>query len=1087
MIILTFAVSVAQAATTITLAPSANPATYGQPLILTATVTPAAATGRITFYDGVSIIATGTFAGGVATATTISLSTGPHSLTAYYGGDGTNEAATPPAISLAVKAGESQSFGAPQPLTVETAAAANAAYVVTGDFNGDNRADLIVLDPSLNNVVVMLGDGQGSFAVAQTYSSSAGPVSVAIGDWDGDGVQDLAVAYADSSVAIALGNGNGSFRFQPPMTFAAGASHIALAVADFNRDGIADLAIVTPNSGLLIALGNGDGTFKTSVVTLLPDYPVYVVADDFNGDGIADLLVTGVEGFGIYLGNGDGTFGPAAWNVTYSDVPAAAVADFNNDGILDVATFTGIAQAPIQIFTGKGDGSFNIPIYVNGYAPTSYRTIAAADVNGDGYPDILATRNAYSFDSPGQNTFVVVWTGGGDGTFQQSAVFSGVPGDSSFAFADVNGDTILDFIDAGSASSGTIQLVLGGAAPDLSISISNGTGFTSGRQDAHYWLTVTNSGSATTIGDVTVTDLLPAVMNATAISGTGWSCTLSALTCTRPDALAAGAAFPPIVITVNPGSQAGSVTDNATVSGGGDGILANNTATDTTNVRAPITITASAAPNPSTLGQPVTLAAQVSNGTGKVAFYDGLSLVGVAAVSGTQATVSTVSLLPGTRSIIAVYEGDADNGQTESVPYVQMVNPVPATGLSLNSPIGLGDTPMDAFVADLNQDGKLDAITINLSSISVLLGNGDGTMQPPVQYPVTATGGAINSGAIGDFNGDGIPDVAVAVNSSGGWVVDILYGNPDGSLQPPVSVAVSVVPTQFTSKIFAADFNADGVADLMYLLNDSTANVLLGNGDGTFRPVQTSTGVPFYSASTTWAVSDLNGDGIPDLIGSALEYTNPGLWVLLGAGDGTFATAIKYTGFYTSGSGQVYTGDFNGDGRPDVLLMDTGSTALVFLANPDGTLGAPVLSTASGCRDALIADFNGDGKLDFVCAGGTSGAIAYGNGDGSFTKPTAILGLVNHAAAAGDLNGDGRLDLISVDNADNAIGIWLGLSGGSQPARVNSVPLCRDGDSRVQTGVSTQLGPGSMADGQTRPFNPSSSGCGVPSLPRHSQ
>ena len=414
---------------------------------------------------------------------------------------------------------------------------------------------------------------------------------------------------------------------------------------------------------------------------------------------------------------------------------------------------------------------------------------------------------------------------------------------------------------------------------------------------------------------------------------------------------------------------------------------------------------------------------------------------------------------------------------------------------AINYPTGAN--PVFVAVGDFNADGKADLAVANQgfcdlvcwtnSSLSVLLGNGDGTFQNPVNY---SAGIGLNSVAVGDFNSDGKLDLAVgsdgsvaillgrgdgtfnlsAVNLFAGtsiavgdfngddkldlaasdWgqvttgILRVLIGKGDGTFQHANEYRVQSLPNSVT----LADFDRDGKLDVAVAggvdLGKSigTVAVLLGKGDGTFHAaINSGTG----GSPHLTTVSDFNGDGIPDMALSNFGLSGGLLLLLLGKGDGTFRPASLNVR-----AAAVAAGDFNGDGRPDLAAAEyfnkTNNISVLVNAGVSTTTVsfAPITGIATGGSNGAVGDFNGDGKMDLpeakMEAVNEAPSVIHavmvllGKGDGAFQEAvTYRVGSRPFSVATADFNGDGKLDLAVA--CLGGVSVLLGNGdGGFQPA-----------------------------------------------------
>jgi FG-GAP-like repeat/Bacterial Ig-like domain (group 3) len=373
----------------------------------------------------------------------------------------------------------------------------NYAFAVAiKDLNGDGKPDLAVADlcqtgsdgnsdcDSGGAVGVLLGNGDGTFQPSVTYSSGGTAASsVAIADVNGDGFPDLLVAnQCESStdctngvIGVLLGNGDGTFR--PPVAYSAGNGAQSIAVADLNGDGHPDLAVANAclsanscdNGGVSILIGNGHGTFQAATTYNSGGQNALSIAiSDLNGDSAPDVIVANQcfskfkcsnGGVSVLLGNGNGTLQSSTSYSSggYSALSIAA-ADVNDDGRPDILATSlcsdsnNCVEGVVGVLVGKGDGTVKPPVTYssNGYGASS---LAVGDMNGDGITDLVVD-NICKTSSNCAKGGIGVLLGNGDGTFQAPILYSSDGNDAtSVATADLNGDGKLDIVTANDCTS----------------------------------------------------------------------------------------------------------------------------------------------------------------------------------------------------------------------------------------------------------------------------------------------------------------------------------------------------------------------------------------------------------------------------------------------------------------------------------------------------------------------------------------------------------------------------------------------------------------------------------------------------------
>ncbi|MGD0757972.1 MAG: FG-GAP-like repeat-containing protein [Candidatus Sulfotelmatobacter sp.] len=547
--------------------------------------------------------------------------------------------------------------------------------VAIADLNGDGKPDLVVVEGD-NMFSVLLGNGDGTFQSPVSYSTG-GPwaSSVAIADLNGDGKLDVVFAGyivgRDGVVGVLLGNGDGTFL--TPLSYSTGAGgDAAVAIADLNGDGHPDVVVASEcltsgcshgadPGGVSVLLGNGDGTFQATANYGSGGWDATSIAiGDLNGDGYPDLAVSNlcqlsancpVEGappgeVSVLLGNGDGTFqAPVSYSSGGSWATSVAIGTLSSGGDPDlVATNLYVPEDFMGVLLGNGNGTFQAPV---SYTESSAlpNSVAIADVNGDGYLDLVVANMCKVDDSkcgyPGYVGGVVVLLGNGDGTFQNPIYYSsGGPDALSVAVADVNGDGRPDLVALN--ASNTVGVLLNQTL------YSTRTVLTSSPNPSLVNQTVTFTAT------ITSTPLVPNGEVVTFYNGT--------------TELGTGTTTNGVATLTTSFSKALMRTAKATYSGDPFHKASSGTVRETVALY-PSTTSLASSPNPSNSGQAVTLAATVSSGaaggpTGTVVFKNGTTYLGTKPLSAGTAILTTSKLPVGTLTLGAYYSGDPQSGKS---------------------------------------------------------------------------------------------------------------------------------------------------------------------------------------------------------------------------------------------------------------------------------------------------------------------------------------------------------------------------------------------------------------------------------------
>jgi hypothetical protein len=642
-------------------------------------------------------------------------------------------------------------------------------------------------------------------------------------------------------------------------------------------------------------------------------FPVFPIAfGDFNGDGYPDVVLYDQNfALEVFPGNPTGSFGASIKTPLSVGIQALAVGEFDGDGNLDVvaADFSG----HIQLFSGDGAGSFRPPVTIF----SGGGTLAAGDFNGDGLQDI-----AY-LDSSSNMVFLF---GTGTGSFNPGPILPTGPGAGAPVVADLNGDGIADIVVA-NASGASVSIVFG------------------------------SSGVFAPASDYFV----GGSPNSVAVADFNGDGALDLAVSTGP--------FSPAQVVLLMGSGGGIFTAGGSFNtNGASGIVAGDFTAD---------------------GRPDLMV----SGSSSVQLYVGNGAGGFALTAGGFGVVTTPRILTadfnrdGTADLLVVTPGQQNfavflsgPGGLRFPPFLQSSSSVLAVGdfdgnghpgvivasFSFYSP-GLliyasdtsgnltleGSIPFSGGIssmaaADVNGDGKADLIIADgAGKVSVLVGFGFGVFGPPVSY---AIGNGLAAIAVGDLNGDGILDLIIANSSSNS--LSTLLGLGGGHFAAARTFAVGSSP----SSVAVADFDHDGNLDVIVADQPSYVALLLGDGTGGFRSLTL-----ISTPATAVAAADFDGDGHAD----AAVISFGALAIFSGDGAGGLTQTATYT---LPGSPSVLkVADFNGDGRPDLLIGGGSPSGLWIRVNDGGGHFPTSTGYAAGSTGGVgIADFNADSHPDVV-------------------------------------------------------------------------------------------------------------------------
>jgi hypothetical protein len=752
------------------------------------------------------------------------------------------------------------------------------------------------------------------------------------------------------------------FTVSPINTFSSPEPTVQLQIADFNNDGFPDL--LSANGHIAINYGNSDtpGNFLNTAQTIgVGSFPA---VGDFNGDGLPDIAYwSGGNQITVLLSTAGqpGTFPLPVTYLVGNGVSGLAVGDFNGDGLPDLAVANG-SDKTISILTNDTNhhGQFLPQIVYPTAASLSY--LMGADMNGDGFTDLVALDQAGNVE----------------------VLLSGVQTVATLSNVELTGSAYHNLQATYHPGNNRFNALLGGSDSDVVRIITPSTPI------------VTLSANPASLGLGSVTTLV-----ATVAANDG-----------SADIVAGGS------VQFFDGKRVlGSV--QVVIAGSAAGTATLRTASFGPGTHS-ITAVFSGTPRGRTPALSETSLAASVTVTGLPASSVNLTVTPDAANNANSAFQAAVfgfgpALPTGTVSFV-------NNTASATLGSVPLTGPASLTyGSSLSSPVFNSDNydgPYDAIAGDFNNDGIPDLAFFHFGGLGVTLGDPQhpGQFLPETDYPLNVSFAELTL-VTGDFNGDGILDLAVGPfwiegsQNQPPFGVLVFLGDPahPGQFQTPQTIPLNNTPDFFP--LVAADFNGDGLTDLAYF--DGSVHILLSDPT---HPGQFLPGIVTQQSGsyTSMAVADINQDGFPDLVlssPSAGSTQAPTIAILLAypANPGHF---IPGTGIAAgSGISSIAVTDFNGDGLPDVLAV---SSSLILYSNDPSHPGT-FLPPVSGSPLALtnnpsltVYDMNGDGYPDVVLS---SGVMLLNNPShpGQFL-PAQSTGITTFQRAIADFNSDGLPD-----------------------------------------------------------------------------
>ncbi|CAF4606681.1 unnamed protein product [Rotaria socialis] len=851
-------------------------------------------------------------------------------------------------------------------------------YITVGYFDKDKQLDAVVVDSHNNHIHVLLKYDNETFTKTATYDGVPGshPSFVAVADFNYDNESDVAIAnYGTNNVLILSKHVIKPLTRQKNYFIGKDSRSSSIFVYDFNNDDRFDLLVNNfNNDSLVLLIGNNNGTFtrETTYFTGHESAPKQLCVGDLNNDNRIDIITAnyGSDSIGILLGQDRGTFSNVkTYSTGHGSKPwSVAVGDFNNDSRLDVVTANN-GFGGLSILFGDSNETFtNVTICFTDIMRKPL-SVVVGYVNNDMHLDII-TAICSSDD-------IAVLLGQGDGTFAtvQKYFLGDLSCPNGISLVDLNNDSYMDVI-VSTLNGGFVGILFGygdGTFSDVTLYLTGST-------SSHYSIAVADFNH-----DHHYDFVVNNIANDEVIIFYGYGNG----NFHRAKTYSIGFGSRPYAVTTV--KLKNKNTTNIIVTLWGTGNLAVLTEYDAVYFANRKKYSTGSAPQPYSI--------TIGN------FRDN-NHVDIAVVNSGHDTLDVLF--------------NSGNSSFE-------------TQLTLS--IGADHYPLYVTTGDINKDDHLDIVTINSknNSISVILGHGNGSFETPKMYS-TEDGSYPLAVAINDINGDNRSDLVIANTNRDNIGILFRYNYTLFKSENKYFSRNERRPLS----ILTSDFNNDTYLDIAVTFYYShTIGILLGHGNGTFG-IMMIHALKNGSKPESLVAHDFNNDGRLDII--VVNAGTDDLVILLGCGNGSFTTTKRLSTGENSNPIAIILADINKDGRTDIVVVNHAHDTIGVLFGYGNLTFSTLYSYStgidSGPKSIAAGDFNSDGRIDIVVGnyGTSSISIFLGNEKESFiTQMNYSTGYQSWPACitVGDFNGDNQLDFAVSNHNLNDVGIFLGYGNGS--------------------------------------------------------